>query len=122
MKYTSLNDAAHDPLVRSDIRTALAEGETEVWYRKEHAGALFGIEDPNSDALEATHALIGKVASKDLDKLFMALQGDFWSPCGEANGLMQASGAQHTSISVGDVLVIDGEANIVRGTGFEILH
>jgi len=39
----------------------------------------------------------------DLDHLFKKMQGEGWSPNGEANDLIIAAGLSHTSMSVGDM-------------------
>jgi len=107
--------------VEPDVREVLKTGETEVWYRREHAGALFGVDDPNTDDLNATHALMGKIVGTDPEELFIALQGEKWSPRGEANNMIWKNGAGHTSMSVGDVLVIAEQVHIVRSCGFKVL-
>ena len=52
-----------------------------------------------------THAFIREVKAKFLDDVFYQMQGEVWSPRGEARGLIQAAGVYHTSMSVGDVAV-----------------
>jgi hypothetical protein len=38
-----------------------------------------------------------------LEELFWRMQGENWSPNGEARELIKAKGVQHTSMSVGDI-------------------
>jgi hypothetical protein len=43
------------------------------------------------------------------------------SPNGEARDLIESKGLAHTSMSVGDVIVVDGEAHMVANFGFDKL-
>lgn len=99
----------------------LAPGDTEVWYAKAPA---FGFENDsyNRSNLTNTHTKLGEVAGKSLEKLYRALQGESWSPFGEANGLIRRHGLSHTSFSVGDVLIIDDVAYVCQTLGFGRLN
>jgi len=122
-QYHDLNDAAA-------INPALARGSTEIWYMSpsfwdvgyrgfdnlEKKGLL---PDPNN--LNETHILLGKIAAHDLEDIFGMMQGEFWSPEGEANSLIRRKGLQHTSMSVGDVVVVSGQAHYVDSMGFKKL-
>ena len=55
--------------------------------------------------LEKTHAHIKEIEASDMEEVFMEMQGENWSPNGEARGLIRMVGTDHTSMSVGDVLV-----------------
>ena len=44
------------------------------------------------------------------DDAFMKMQGEFWSPRGEARPLIRSLGLHHTSMSVGDCLY-DADSN-----------
>lgn len=119
--YKSLNDAA-------EIDPMLSPGNTEVWYVKndfyrdfcmgydfveKHCAGLF---DPTN--LSKTHVLVGKVTSiVEKEYLFDILQGEFWSPEGEAREMIGALDT-HTSMSVGDVVVQNGIVFIVDNFGF----
>ena len=48
------------------------------------------------------------------------MQGEIWSPNGEAYSLIKKTGT-HTSMSVGDVIELDGEAFLVDTFGFRDL-
>jgi hypothetical protein len=119
--YQSLNDAA-------DIDAMLSPGNTEVWYVKndfyrdfcmgyefvqEHCDGLF---DPTN--LSKTHVLLGQVTNSiEKEYLFDIMQGEFWSPEGEARNLVSALNT-HTSMSVGDIVVQDGVVFMVDNFGF----
>ena len=65
---------------------------------------------------DMNHFEVGWVFLKDVDAenledLFVKMQGEVWSPKGEANDLIKGLGLHHTSMSVGDVAV-DENRNI----------
>jgi len=103
MQYKSLNDVANNPDVHEIVKKRLSPGEVEIWYKKEKVG-IVGILDPNN--LTKTHVLLGKVSGR-IDPIFWAMQGENWSPNGEAKTFIENIGASHTSMSVGDVFVIN---------------
>lgn len=122
-EYWVLNQAE----IHEDV---LAPGKTEIWYMKPEVfrNLGMGIEFANKHApaqmiphplaLSRTHIMLGRVKGKSLDNLYRALQGDFWSPNGEARSLIKELGLQHTSMSVGDIIVKDGMAYMVDMAGF----
>ena len=55
-------------------------------------------------ALRLSHAWLFEIEAAGLDDAFRRMQGENWSPQGEARELLQALGLRHTSMSVGDVL------------------
>ena len=119
--YTSLNDAA-------EIDAMLSPGNTEVWFVKNEFYRDFcmgfdflekhnpGVFDPAN--LSKTHVLLGKVTnSVEKEYLFDIMQGETWSPEGEACDMIKALNT-HTSMSVGDVVVQNGIVFIVDNFGF----
>jgi hypothetical protein len=59
------------------------------------------------DASEATFQSYEKVRefdAKDLDDAYYMMQGEIWSPNGEARFLIKCLGLSHTSMSVGDFI------------------
>jgi hypothetical protein len=88
--------------------------DVEVWYSKTEYFGPFNLGeyaefDPQD--LSKTHILLGTTdRPKDeknresLSRLFIDLQGENWSPNGEANFLIRRLGLSHTSMSVGDVI------------------
>jgi hypothetical protein len=54
--------------------------------------------------LAQSHVHLGEVEGKDLDDAWRRMQGEHWSPDGEARRLVLSLGLSHTSMSVGDVL------------------
>lgn len=90
MNYRTLNDAPNLP-----------PGTTEIWYRSPLAWETRNYADFYPGR---THLLLGTTSLTDLESLFYELQGESWSPEGEARTLIAMSGLRHTSMSWGDVI------------------
>jgi hypothetical protein len=61
----------------------------------------------------------------DLEQVFHDMQGEVWSPNGEARELILGKGLRHTSMSVGDIIHVAGEHGgcfIVDSWGFKKLE
>lgn len=112
-EYTELHEASQNPNVRESTRNLLkpppspfeSHSRIAVWYAKNLRDAA---EQPVLLTHEnrGTHTLLGAVEwRRDWQSLYGALQGEFWSPRGEARRLIKMLGLHHTSMSVGDVLV-----------------
>lgn len=121
-EYVELNDAAKNPNVRASTRELLKPAlspfewysRIEVWYAKD---TRFAEDTPVNltYADNGTHVLLGAVEwRRDWQSLYGALQGEFWSPKGEARRLIKRMGLAHTSMSVGDVLVCCNPDNTVE--------
>ena len=79
----------------------------QVYYARRptfHPSGQFGTPLLTISALAQSHVRLGEVEGKDLDDAWRRMQGENWSPRGEARGLIQSLGLSHTSMSVGDVL------------------
>jgi len=110
--YKSLNDAANNQKVRTCHQIMFAppvasQGSIEVWFNRfpsfESCDCRFV---PTGEG--QTHAKIGTVAYiPSWKSLFGSMQGNFWSPSGEARELIRSLELHHTSMSVGDVLVVN---------------
>lgn len=61
-------------------------------------------ENVNKRNYTITHCYLGSLYAKDLEEVFVVMQGERWSPNGEARELIKAAGLQHTSMSVGDII------------------
>lgn len=111
--YRTLNDAA-------SINPIFAEGsKIKVWFVKPdltrdlcdgvHQAIEYGLH-VNINNLEATHTLLGECAGYDqiqAGELVIALQGERWSPHGEACYLIESKDLSHTSFMRGDIIQID---------------
>lgn len=121
--YRNLADAAE---VTGDPRYA-GHG-AEVWYMKAEVfrdfsmGVRFILSQgdrplPTNDTLKDTHVLIGEVGAHDPDEVWEMMQGETWSPNGEAQGILLGSGVRHTSMSVGDIVRIGQHLHMIDGVG-----
>jgi len=52
----------------------------------------------------AGYTKLADVWCQDLENVFALMQGDLWSPQGEARPIIRGLGLQHTSMSVGDLV------------------
>eukprot|EP01083_Nonionella_stella_P036960 100802_1 len=67
--------------------------------------------------LDGSHILLGTLDTKnDLDNMWDIF--NHWSPCGEANQLIESKGLTHTSMSVGDIIVNRQGVFLVDDRGF----
>lgn len=60
---------------------------------------------PTFATLDKTHAKVRTLDAHGPNEVFSAMQGEIWSPNGEARAIIEAAGLKHTSMSVGDCLV-----------------
>jgi hypothetical protein len=97
-----------------------------IWYMRPHwfAEGIFGAA-PDIAALERTHVRLKTLAmpaTATLDDVHSAMQGENWSPNGEARELIASLDLTHTSMSTGDVIVDEaGVAHMVESLGFKNL-
>lgn len=87
----------------------------EVWYKRKPTFRS----DPGLDAgnLELTHVYVHNVqvdlrtdtADRQLDHVFQLMQGECWSNVGQAKRVLARRGVHHTSMSVGDVVVMPND-------------
>ena len=102
------------------------KGSTEIWYWNKKYGRDFMIAfdnkkfdkliDPKN--LSNTHEKLGTVDENDLEKIYYNMQGENWSPEGEARTFIKGSGTGHTSMSMGDIIVVHGVVHVVAMAGF----
>ena len=102
----------------------------QVWYMKPDwfIEGNCARRQPDPTNLEKTHVHLKDVEIADgavyhrnpMERVYHLMQGEVWSPNGEARGLIKAKGLQHTSMSVGDVLVDPaGKVFVVASFGFK---
>lgn len=113
--------------IRDELLEAISEPTGErfhVLYQVnfgQFTRELYDLEDHPEKILHAKlsdFAKVGEVIAHDEEDVYQNMQGDFWSPTGEARPVIRELGLKHTSMSVGDVLVCDGKARMVAPTGF----
>ena len=75
----------------------------KVYYAKQMPFFFDQPELAISDLAE-THVLVKEIEAADVNEVFYQMQGEVWSPNGEARELIRSLGLDHTSMSVGDVI------------------
>ncbi len=113
----------------------------QIWYMKpvhfrEMSWAAYqdkAMEGFDPSNLSATHTMVGTIDGTHhctvrgsrgpreflLSRVFEAMQGERWSPTGEARELIQTLGLMHTSMSAGDIIRFnDNETYLVGARGF----
>jgi hypothetical protein len=94
----------------------------QVWYMKPE-WFRDGIcrKEPDAWNLAKTHVHLkdvevevkrGSSPNWEMEKVWIAMQGENWSPNGEARPLIEEKGLRHTSMSTGDVLVEEDSGNV----------
>ena len=69
---------------------------------------LFFVDRPFSvELLPVTHRFVRELDVPRLENAFVRMQGEVWSPNGEARELIASLGLHHTSMSIGDVVQDD---------------
>lgn len=120
--FKSINDAGvYDP--------GLDKGATEIWFmrpgqsRDLGEGSKFLLREsipmPSPGNLKGTHVLLGKIKEKSPHRIFALMQGENWSPNGEARNLVQRAGTDHTSMMQGDILKVGNRVLMIdQGMSF----
>ena len=70
-----------------------------------------------------THVLLSCTKAEYLGELYSKMQGEMWSPNGEARNIIRLLGLSHTSMTVGDIALCleTGEYYSVEITGWKKL-
>jgi hypothetical protein len=125
IQYKDLNDA-----VGVTGNNRYATGSSDIWYMKDafFREGLMGYDGmkengtlPDPRALTKTHVLIGSIRESNLDEIHWMMQGEIWSPNGEALTMLTKKGVHHTSMSVGDIIVVGSRTNLVDRMDFVTL-
>lgn len=74
-----------------------------VYYARK--GTHFGCNPFARSTLKTTHRFIKTVDVQELRNVFFEMQGETWSPRGEARPIIENAGVRHTSMSVGDIVL-----------------
>ena len=92
-------------LVADTLANCGVQGNADyiVWYKKQPTFAENDV--PNSaHELHENYVRLAKVRAVNLDQIFEVMQGENWSPKGEAKEIISGLGLSHTSMSVGDII------------------
>jgi len=115
-QYQSLNDK-------------YPRGNIEIWYWRNPednvSGKLWCMEVmkgnfPTAQDIRNDYSKVGSIEATNEEDIYIKMQGEVWSPHGEARELINRLGLSHTSMSVGDVIIINPsrEAFVVDLYGF----
>ena len=66
---------------------------------------------PDLSDLTKSHVFLTLIEANSPEDAYFRMQGENWSPTGEARELIASKGLRHTSMSVGDI-VIDHDSRI----------
>lgn len=82
--------------------------------------SFFNRSDLTVKNLKNSHVFVMRITAKDLEDCYVKMQGENYSPNGEARDLIESLGLWHTSMSVNDVVydVAKGKYFQVISTGF----
>lgn len=75
-----------------------------VWYQKRMLGRFMADVDLDPEHLDQTHICLVEIKAAHLYDVFLLMQGERWSPNGEARSIIERAGLSYTSMSVGDVV------------------
>jgi hypothetical protein len=125
-KPTKLKEDSESYTSLSDV---YPEGDTKIYYCKSEfmdelsKGYDFlkkvGKLPRPGDLTE--YVLVGSVTESDPQKIYSMMQGDIWSPAGEARNFINSLGVGHTSMSVGDIIQTNGKFYFLDSDGFKEL-
>jgi hypothetical protein len=76
----------------------------EVYYSKDPRLSMSGEQEISFDQLNKTHVALLSLKASNKDEVYQIMQGEIWSPKGQARRLINSKGLLHTSMSVGDVV------------------
>ena len=122
-QYKSIADA-----VEATGDDGYAPGATEIWYATDtfsrEAGMGYDWLEkkgilPNPTELGLTHRMIGSIKERNSGRIYHMMQGEVWSPEGEARTMIRRKGLGHTSMSVGDIIKVGGKTLFVDRMGFK---
>jgi hypothetical protein len=109
---TKLIPHERDPHAYRSLADCYTPGDTSIWYFKPGKAKGFfdaierhdpsGLPDPKN--LSDTHVKLGTIDSDNPRQVYSAMQGETWSPKGEAKELVKKLGLGHISMSPGDVI------------------
>ena len=109
-------------------------GAWEVWYMKEwksHFGVTGFEEPPTPPAdLTETHTQVAKVifnewkeSEEAANEIWIIMQGERWSPQGEAKDLIRSLNLKHTSMCIGDLIKApSGNLFVAESVGFRRIN
>ncbi len=111
--YTDLSDA-------SIYNAKYGSGTAEVWYNRNSRN--FSTSKTSSTFEKKNYVKVGNIESENPEEIFVLMQGEMWSPKGEANQFIRSLGLRHTSISAGDIVKIGDKFFMCMMIGFKEVY
>jgi hypothetical protein len=95
--------------------------QTPETFRKT---AGFFIDEISVEKLNETHVYLMEIGATDLNNVYHKMQGEIWSPNGEAREMLAGKNIKHTSMSIGDIIhnCENGDWHVVDRCGFKKLN
>ena len=109
-KYVSIIEADTEYNRLSDAGEYYCPGDTEIWYLKSGAST----NNVDLENLYRTHAMIGTLAETDPETVFSMMQSENWDTDASAESMLNELGVKHSSMTTGDVIVVDNTAHIIQ--------
>lgn len=109
-KYVSIIEADTEYNRLSDAGEYYRPGDTEIWYLKSGAST----NNVDLENLYRTHAMIGTLAETDPETVFSMMQSENWDTDASAESMLNELGVKHSSMTTGDVIVVDNTAHIIQ--------
>lgn len=87
------------------VREKKREPKDSIWvvFYKNHPTFNEDDQPLSNENFSENWTIVKSILAKGPDDVFMKMQGENWSPKGEARDLIRALGLRHTSMSVGDI-------------------
>ena len=88
-------------------------GNTEVWFARDNMST------PDANNLRATHILVGRISETEPKNVFAMMQGEIFSPQGEAEEFMRRVGLSRSNMQPGDIIKTGNDILLVTKDGFD---
>ncbi len=120
----TLNDVA------GKIDPRYGTGTMKVWYMKPGVSRDLGMGlewlvkknmVPTHATFTQTHTFLGTLDTADVNEALEMMQGENWSPRGEARAFIKGLGLDHTTICTGDIVQVGDDVFFLDRLGFEKL-
>lgn len=102
------NQKLLDELIQAHVNQLDGVEQFTVFYQTQFGsqiGAAYHAADGESVVVKLDdYTQVAKVNCDNLEEVYFRMQGDVWSPRGEARPIIKELGLKHTSMSVGDLV------------------
>jgi len=99
----------------SDAGEYYQPGNTQVWYQKKDTQT----NRVNLNDLSSTHSMVGTLKETDPEAVLSMMQSESWNTDNNAESMLNKLGVSHSSMTTGDVVVVDKIAHVITTDGIE---